>query len=199
MKVGNLNVEYLIVGSITLLALATSFPPETLEAYGEVGWKIIALIPLVYVAGMLIDSFGVVLEEAARRLTGDISMVLRFRTEQTPEGEVSTTVSRTVEIMAWNSAVGEELKARRSRDRIARGTLISLVLLYFVSDPGHATSKPISEALANTVFECEEWRSAFWLISIFVAATMWFLMHRLTRDFKRKAHTLACLQENLDK
>lgn len=173
-------IEYLIVGTFALLAVGLAADPSYLV--GEVSWKLLALVPLAYIAGLIVDAIGVVFEEILRSWTNDDPRWTKWIFREGNGRNSKDAGTRTVKIFAWNADVGEELKMRRSRDRVARGTMVTVLLLCVYLE---IADRCLSLAGSSARFDV----SRYWIWPLFaVLAFIWVILHWNTRDFKNAAH-----------
>ena len=196
-------IEHLIIGALALLIVGLGLPAPVAEQalQGETAWKVVTLAPLAYVAGLMLDGMSFPLERLAQRLLAERSSVrLRevYHDLLARRGEVlrEDATSRTVDIFAWSEPVGAELRARRSRDRIARGIVANLVLLMAV----WLLSRGAPQGRLHDLLEgvgVSGWAGFVgpWLALTLWSALSWFTLHRRTRSFKAAAYERAMAHE----
>lgn len=188
MTANTFYIEYVIVGGLALLAIFLGLTGGIqgfieIQALGAGTAEILAAIPLAYVAGIVVDSFGAIfLEMPLRRLTGDkitYRIVGRSGTSKR---------SRTADIIHFDNNLATALSRKRSRDRIVRGAFISLALYAVLralpigrDARGPAEAGPDLAAAVVPDAAIAAGLSVFLLLA-------WIYFHNATRDFKTMLH-----------
>jgi hypothetical protein len=130
MALPGLLIEYLITGAIALIWL---YPLIERAGYTQISASNLSLaVPALYVAGMVIDF-------AAYWLTKPLKKVIRERVEKqyrlTFTGERGTSVARLAKFTLYAPELAKEVGLRSSRDRIARGAIVNMILITIFVTP----------------------------------------------------------------
>ena len=162
-------LEYLVTGCGGLLWVIPLFNNAPLELGKLEKVEVALLFPLVYVLGMMIDFVSVKLVSRFKnRIRRDLGA---------PKHDIPSTA-----FIAWHSAeLSREFQVRSSRDRIARGATLNMLLLALV-----ALLRPSTPAVLHLSFG----RPLAVLVFLGVAAlcfAIWWRCEYLSSNFKRQA------------
>ncbi len=172
-------IEYLINGSVALIWIYLGFAdeiPNDIAISFSAGVGAFALVPIAYVLGIVVEAVGaVIFETPLRKLLSDKDDAKANDSLNAGDnGKPSETAksSRTVSIFKANRDVGLQLHLRRSRDRIVRGAIVNLALIWTFYSVTLSTNWKVHTLLG---------------VSICVLMAAWIIFHVGTRDFKAAA------------
>jgi hypothetical protein len=164
-------IEYLVTGCCAFLWLA---PLCGYSIFGDSGLSktdVAMLLPLAYVLGMIVDFLSEKLVSPAKKRIKD-----RFKIQLPPNAESSGA------FIAWHSAeLAKESQARSSRDRIARGATLNLLILTFVMYFKPSASQLLSSGLDRSP------AAATAAAVTLICFLMWIRCEVLSSSFKRDA------------
>jgi hypothetical protein len=122
-------VEYLVTGSGALLwiGIALGVNLSTLLVLDPA--QVTLLVPVIYVSGMLLDAVASILLRAATRRAQERPLPWQSRTLLQPDLQPRTAWAPFV--VLHSPELGREIQVRSSRDRIARGALLNVMLAVF--------------------------------------------------------------------
>ena len=185
-------IEYLVSGSGALIWLTLLLGMRPGDWTGIQTGGVVLLIPLVFLIGIFVDSLALLaltpLKPLARR-AGPIRTLVR-RAGSPPDAPAGAERgAETAFVILHSPDLGKELTARSSKDRIARGALVNVVLSglaaivavedllrFFGEDPAgfHLLPTRILIALGT-------------LALAFFTFLVWWGAERATSRFKREA------------
>lgn len=124
MQLTGFFVEYLIIGSTSLIWI---FPllQATEISLPENSTIVLLLAPVLYVLGMIVDFIGIFLTQKHRRRIKK-SAEVEFGDKYGLDAKNLT--ASDVDILAFSSDVGNATISRKSRSRVARGTLTNMLI-----------------------------------------------------------------------
>ena len=169
MNLPGLLIEYLINGAIALIWLSQISIFSTLTAVSATGMEIV-LIPIAYVIGMFIDYIAWFLTRPVKgfirsKVRDELAHELSFASDDYKDRWTDK-----LKIETDYANLSKQLESKSSRDRIARGTIINLILI-------------------NVFF----WSSihVYGLVLIFLAFCMWWKFEKQNYSYEvRAAHLL---------
>jgi hypothetical protein len=166
-------LEYLVVGCTALLWVVPLAPAGVWTKTGESEKALVLLLPIVYVLGMLVDYVAEVLVSPFKKVIRS-----RYSAEGGAVGAAAGGLpSSTAFVLLRSADLGRELQARSTRDRIARGTFLNLVVVAVVVWIADLEQLPASRFGISAV--------AFTAAAM--AFGMWWRFESLTLRFRRKA------------
>lgn len=175
-------VEYLIIGSLSLLWLVPLFPRQLLEPYLPLAEKsLIALLPSFYCVGMAIDALGHMLTNWHRKHIRAAASHKYSRRYDAPPIEHATA---DVDLLLLSTELARAAEVRTTRARIARGAVTNALLAAVVWLPRIAPG-----LLAHP------WRLVLAFLSaaatIVLLWAMWARWQRISFRFEIKAIAMA--------
>lgn len=160
MALPGLLVEYLVIGSMALLWLL----PLVTESCGPIDIGTAAILaPSLYVLGMFIDILAFLLVSRFPRRTHSLKSLVRCIVrhksdiKKTDDNVFLQDYGRTTRGTIWlylenAPELVNEVKARSSRDRVARGAIVNIVIMWIMSSVGYPGLLLPSEVLGNHWF-----------------------------------------------
>jgi hypothetical protein len=166
-------VEYLVIGCIALFWAVPVASPHLSKFFAGHDKLIVLLLPSVYVLGMAIDFMAEILLSPVKDI---------IRRQQERDGILQDArdlkiPSSSAFVFLKCSDLGKEVQARNTRDRIARGTFLNLVLatiLFMFVEP-----TLYSKSRSGVIITCA--------VGAVVAFPMWWRFEKLSRRFRHNA------------
>jgi len=211
MQVAATFIEYLVVGCLTLLWILPLIPNTEKLFSKDSGYLAFLLLPAAYVLGMLVDFISKVVVDLIRKITSRIVENLReggfkalfLKTVwdfiKSVWGIISEPKKRILQffdefdqqhhhfselnfIVLYSTDLGKEYQSRSSRDRIARGAFLNVLIFFGLVVSGLYTlpASFVSE------FSWLGINIALFLLVILTYA-MWRRFHNLSSRFKRNS------------
>lgn len=174
-------MEYLVTGcgALPRIALATGISANHLASLTT--QQLGLLLPVVYVIGMFVDSImSLVLRRVKHVVRGELTFRELFSRKEAVEQPESQL--RTASIVLESADLGRELQLRSSRDRIARGALLNVLLFGAIAlaSPGR-----LNDVLCCT--DWSRWSIAVTTVLVGALAFAWWHYEYNTHAFKRGA------------
>jgi len=185
MAIPGLLVEYLVIGSMALLWL---LPVVGVGLNGEIPFgKAAALAPAMYVIGMFVDFVAYLLVSRFPARKYSLKALARWYVKKKPDIQnidnnlfkegYGRSSRGTIWLYLNAPDLIKELQARSSRDRIARGAIVNILLIWLL--PKTTTSVGI-ESL-NSVCDIQ------WIVLVLFSIILWAFFEANSYGFELRA------------
>lgn len=185
MALPGLLVEYLVVGSMALL---WALPLAGLNLDGEIPvGSAAALAPAIYVLGMFIDFAAFILVSKIPTRDYSLKALVRWWVHEKPDIEVSDKnpfagkFGRSSRGLIWLSQyspdLAREVRERSSRDRVARGVMVNILLIWLAS-------KSVGESAPIIIPDTS------WILILTFSLCVWLFLETHSYSFEIRAGEL---------
>lgn len=192
-------VEYLVSGATALFWLAILFALDRADLASVNTGHVALLLPGIYVLGIFVDSASGVLvgplKDYARKKRSLRKTI--FSIPSRSSGEKGTEIldmtrseSRTAFVVFHSPELGKEIQSRSSRDRIARGAFLNILLFAAAASiyPGRARELYLPHLSNADLLWRPQWVMPIAMFSIAVfSLAIWWRFEYETYRFKRSA------------
>lgn len=182
MALPGLLIEYLVVGSMALLWL---LPLADISFKGSIPFdKAAALAPAIYIIGMFIDFTAFVLVTRFPHRKYSVKALARWYVRRKPDiKNIEENVFKegygrssrgTIWLYLHAPEIIREVQARSSRDRVARGALVNIIIMWVISAHFPCKSLPALLSLG----------SGKWFLLTLFSLCVWFFLEANSYGFE---------------
>ena len=200
MALPGLLIEYLVVGSMALLWL---LPLVGINYEGEIPFgRAAALAPAIYVVGMFVDFIAFVLVSRFPRRKYSLKALARWIVRRKPDIQnienIRNNVFRdgygrssrgTIWLYLHAPEIIKEVQARSSRDRVARGAFVNILIMWVISIASPNSSLPIFSCVS--VYE--------WVLIVIFSLCVWLFLEANSYGFELRAGDMVPENEELSR